>query len=229
MNPDRKEGVEAVVNPLTQACQEYRKAWDRGSLEPELVDHTFQTWWRVLGERINQTYEVPLCDRTKSELDRLRENEKGVLLLPHRIMTKIGLYELGLMFPLTGYREREDTADIWNTYKGGGCVAVEMGSVPPLRDTTGLQVEEIFSRNEITGQRLATYFVGTHFSLEVTGHRFDEESTSSRLLGSRNGSRPVRAHSNPDGKINIYWPFWNLFDNEPNMGARSEQVKKHKS
>lgn len=61
---------------LLPFVQEYR---DAKVCTPELVNHTWQNMWRVIGQIADFTYQVPACDRTEEELAQLQEKNRAAL------------------------------------------------------------------------------------------------------------------------------------------------------
>src|SRR6185437_10980643 len=74
---------------LTEAMDRYREAWDNNALTPELVDETWRTFWQTTLEI--EPNNIPSCDRTTEELAELKEQNRGVVLLPDEVMNVAGM------------------------------------------------------------------------------------------------------------------------------------------
>lgn len=231
-----KPGV-VVVTPALQDrqlrdalrpfVQEYR---DVRVYTPELVDHTWQNMWRVIGQIANFTYQVPACDRTKEELAQLQEKNRAALLLPSDIYTPDGLVRLGRAFPLmrSWTTDPKKVARISHGSNNGGCFDIEMNLDAPYRTSRGYNQKELVAKiaaDTRAGQRLPTYFVGSQFSHLLTGHYFDE-NTWSRLPGSFfEGGMLGASFFGSDGGVSVS-DGWNAEGQHPHLGGRSEGVKR---
>lgn len=211
---ERSQDLEAV------AIQEYKTQ----PLTPELVNRTWQTLWKVWGERVGHVFDVPTCDRTEPELAELKESGKAVLLIPDEFYTPESLVLLGRIFPKMQSRTVSEGTTITNENNSGGCIDVEMDLESPNRNTTEEQAREILEVQGRKGQREATYIVASQFSRLLTSHYFDENSWS-RLPGSRRGGFVVRAFFDSSGRLSVY-SFLGPLDQGPDLGVRSEGVKK---
>lgn len=206
---------------LIAAIQEYKTQ----PLTPESVNKFWQTLWRVWGESVDRVFEVPACDRTTQELAELKENGRGVLLIPDEIYTPEGLVLLGCIFPKMESRTVSEGTTITNENNRGGCIDVEMDLESPNRNTTEKDLEKLFASQGRKGQREATYIIASQFSKLLAGHYFDEKATWSRLLGSRSGGGGVGAGFWPGGCLRVGLNQ-DPQSHYPDMGGRSEGVKK---
>lgn len=202
------------------AIQEYKTQ----PLTPELVNKTWQTLWKVWGEKVGRAFDVPTCDRTEPELAELKESGKAVVLIPDEFYTSEGLVLLGRIFPKMQSRTVSEGTTITNENNRGGCVDVEMDFESPNRGTTEEQAREILESQGRKGQREATYIVTSQFSKLLTGHYFDE-NTWSRLPGSRLAGYVINAYFYSNGGLRVGSGLDPL-DQVPHLGDRSEGVKR---
>ncbi|MBI4080274.1 MAG: hypothetical protein HY430_00720 [Candidatus Levybacteria bacterium] len=205
---------------LSQAIQEYKTS----PHTPELIDRTFQTVWSVWGESIGHSFDVPACDRSSEELESLRTEGRGVLLVPDEVYTREGLILLGRVFPkMNSWSVGEDTTVV-NEHTGGGCIDVEMTVDAPYRTDRGYteqQLRDAIAADGREGQRVATYIVGSQISKLLTGRLFDKGSTSSRLPGSSDGGRTMGAYFAPNGYLHVSSNLDPQYQS-PRLGGRSE-------
>ena len=75
------------------------------------------------------------------------------------------------------------------------------------------------------GMRVDTYILASQDLKDRTGRRFDEYSTCSRLPGSLRHDRVMNANFDRGGHLNVH-PYWDPHDQDPNVGGRSEGIKK---
>lgn len=202
---------------------EYRQAWETNTLTPDLVNRTWQTFWRVKAENANLGYEfeVPVCDRTTEELAELRAQNRGVVLLPGAIMTVKGLRTLNTIFPEIVVSGLERLS-VFVQSEEGGCVDVEMDLEPPYRNHIGREIRKTLEQQRREGQRLQTYIIASCFSKELTGNYFDE-NTASTLLGTFNSQKSPFEGSNKNGNFNFSYQQLGWRDNK--TGFRSEGRK----
>lgn len=179
-----------------------RKAWEENDLTPELIDNFYSFFWKerqeiamnnkdgsnasrlsvsanqprkIAIEKLSEPLIIPPCDRTVGELAELRRQNRAVILMPEVLMQPDGEALIGELFPdaLISAHKR-----ITNKDHRGGCIDVEMDiQTPPQR------AWQVYSHNELIGQRFQTYVVASHINQILTGHHFDERSHSA-LLGS---------------------------------------------
>lgn len=186
---------------------------------PEIVNKTWQTLWKVWGERAGQKFNVPSCDRTTEELAQLRKENKAVLLIPDNL----DLVTLGKIFPEAKSWAVSEGTTVAEQSKGGS-IDIEMDLNSPHRNTTETQAKDLLKSQGRDGQRLKTYIIGSQFSKLLTGHYFDENSWS-RLPGSRHGGCMVGASFRSGGNLYVDSGLYPR-DRFPGMGFRSEGVKK---
>jgi hypothetical protein len=172
---------------LEDAIVKYKEAWDdmeNNALTPELVDQTWQLFWNTKAKEIGLDHEleIPRCDRSKEELVALRKQKRGVILLPDEIMTAEGQLILLKMFPnIVSKRSRVTLERFRNKYTEGGCIDVEMESMPPNKDNPayGVGLNTRIKASGRQGQRVQTYIVASQFYHLMTGQYFDERESSS--------------------------------------------------
>lgn len=214
--PIEKSVVEIPeANLIGLAIAEYKKS----PLTPELVNTTWQTIWTEWGKRIDQKFEVPLCDRTSEELAQLQKENKAVLLIPDNV----DLVMLGKMFKQMKSRAVSEGTTVTETSKGGS-IDIEMDLDSPHADTTEAQANNFLKQQGRDGQRLKTYIIGSQLSKLLIGHYFDENSWS-RLPGSRCGGCMVAARFHSDGRL-VVISVLHPQSRGPFVGFRSEGVKK---
>lgn len=177
------------------AIRRYKEAWDSNSLTPELVNQTWQLFWRdrERKRRLDTQLEIPPCDRTKEELSALRQANLGVILLPDELIRPEGRSLLIQLFPEGG----EVFTTIYNNkFEGGGCIDVEMETTPPYRQTIshGRLLERRLLEIGRKPQRLPTYLAASAFNELVFGAPFDGNndrhllSNKSAISGSHKAS-----------------------------------------
>lgn len=198
---------------------------------PNLINHTWQGLWKVIGKAIGFKYKVPLCDRTTEELARLQKESRAVLLLPGNIYTPDGLVRLGGAFPLmrSWTTDPKEVVKISHSSTEGGSIDIEMSLDAPYRTSEGYRQQELVDRITVdgrSGQRFPTYLVGSEFSQLLTGQYFDI-NTWSRLPGSSYEGNLLDAasffHSGGRAVILSRWGPQLQF---PFLGGRSEGVKR---
>lgn len=227
-NPEVKTDAEI---PLGNVISEYKK----GPLTPELVNSTWQNLWKIWGERVNHTFQVPTCDRTTGELARLQQERKAILLIPDELYTPKGLVLLGHMFPELGRLSVDyiDHTYITNDTDKGGSIDIEM--FDESNSYNEKQAQRVIEKQGRNPQRLATYIVGSQFNKLLTGYYFDEGRRFSLLSGSQAGKafpayglqegKALLVQFSDNGFLFISW----LSDDEKHIrdrGIRSEGVKR---
>ncbi len=196
---------------------------------PDLIDHTWQGIWKVIGERVGYEYQVPACDRTPEELAKLQEKGRAVLLLPSDIYTSNGLVRLGKAFPLirSWTTDPKQIVEVSHRSVEGGSIDIEMSPDAPYITSRGYREQELVDRITADGKhgmRLPTYLVGSEFSQLLTGQYFDI-NTRSRLPGSYCEGRVLIANFNSEGKA--YVDGYRLPQGHGTvLGGRSEGVTK---
>lgn len=192
---------EALVAPemipqdiLSSAISEYIN----GPLTPELVDDTWKTIWETWGTSIRHTFQVPRCDRTSEELEKLFEEGSQVLLVPDELYTKEGLELVKSIFRIVNW----PSSSISNQENKGGCIDIEMTLDSPYRNTKENKAMGILKKEKRAGQRLATYLVGSHFIYLQRSHYFDE-NTFSCLPGSRDNNNNKILVNYRNGKMHL--------------------------
>jgi hypothetical protein len=208
---DKKEPQDTIARTIT----EYKK----GPLTPELVNTTWQTLWGEWGKRIEETFDVPSCDRTSEELAKLQKENKAALLIPDNV----DLVMLEKMFPQMRSWAVSEGATVTESSRGGS-IDIEMDVDSLHRDTTEAQVNDFLESQERDGQRLKTYIIGSQLSKLLTGRYFDENSWS-RLPGSRYEGGMVGARFISVGYLDVVSGLVPQ-GRHPGMGFRSEGVKK---
>lgn len=196
---------------------------------PDLVNHTWQGIWRVIGERVEYEYQVPVCDRTTEELTQLQKESRAVLLAPDDIYTTDGLVRLGRAFPLmrSWTTDPKEAVKISHSSTEGGCIDIEMSLDAPYRTSKGYRQQELVDRITADGRqdmRLATYLMGAQYSQLLTGQYFDI-NTWSRLPGSFYEGSMLGADFSSDGGANVN-DYWGPQLQAPVLGGRSEGVKR---
>ncbi len=208
------------ASPLRQQLQEYKSQ----PHTPELVTATWQTVWQSWGERVDLKLPVPSLDRTPEELVELEKNGNMLVFVPDRLASQEGRHLLGEIFPEMRSYSVEKGNPVTNEHNRGGWYDIEKSLDVPHTNTTEKEAKKIFDKQERNGQRLNTYIIGSQFSKLTAGHYFDE-STYSRMPGSRREGRVVGALFNPSGDLSVR-PYWDPRFRGRSLGARSEGVKK---
>lgn len=210
------EGV-LPQDPLAAALHEYKTR----PISAEVVDATWQAIWNSWGTTLNHKFAVPTCDRDAAELEELKAQGGGVLLIPDEVMTSDGLLLLSSLRP-HGILLPDDAIAILGTNNGvGGCLDIEMDSRTPNLNMKDEEFKRKLEAEKRNSQRLATYLVGSRFNQLLTGEYFDQDrnvSASSRLEGF------VVATFHPDGSM-IVIPHVDLEITLPHLGWRSEGRK----
>ena len=145
--------------------------------------------------------------------------------MPDEIYTKEGLVLLGGMFPKMRSWSVGEKTIVTNDHDKGGSIDIEMDIDSPNRNTNERKALDILKKEGRKGQRLATFIVGSQFSRLLTGGYLEEGSTWSRLPGSRNEGYVLNASFRSDGGLGVSWGLRSQ-DHDPNLGFRSEGVKK---
>lgn len=219
--PDRQQRlVTNAEKKLTDAVSHYKDAWNNYTdrevaplLTPELVDRTWEAYWRAQAIKIGlkRELDIPHCDRTEAELLELRKQNRGVVLMPDEMMTKEGLALLLRMIPQATIGRR-DPERIVNIYDGGGCFDIEMQSDPPNIGTfaNGTYLSKFLQESKIQGQRIQTYIVGSDFHHMITpAKRYFDETGKSSLPGTRIGPSLANAIYDDGIRFDVthYWSY----------------------
>jgi hypothetical protein len=154
--------------------------------------------------------EVPDCDRSTEEIARLEHmrEPRTLVYVPPELTTPEGLLTLGRMFSgLDAMSAMRSSV----SESGGGWIDIESRAEPPHepRDISGFSMDQrlklltsdaegAFRRNGVSGQRLATYIIGSEMNNVLTGRHFDRGGRS-LLLGTRINGEVIEAHT---GSIN---------------------------
>lgn len=215
----QESSAQTPTQVLRRAIQELKTSPNR----PELVTAYWRAKMAVDGKRAGVDISVADCDRTAEEIAELREKGRTLVYLHPELATQKGLVTLGRMYPgMQSWATREGTT-IVSESNSGGWLDIESALESPNLGTREQQAMDIFKSQGLGGQRLSTYVLGSQASRDLTGHYFDESSWS-RVSGSRYGSRVVYASFFPDGSLDVSSDL--LPDRRyPDLGARSEGVK----
>lgn len=212
---------------LSQPVREY----DKGPLTPGLVTAVFQTIWQVRGESIGQGFSVTPCDRTQEELAQLVENGRRIGYLPDPLKTQQDRPLLAKMFPRMQSYSLQEENPVKNGANRSGWFDYEASIDAPYHDTTeqGLR-DKITSeaervQRELLEMNLNEYVIAGQDSRLFTGKYLDQNSTWSRLLGSRDEGGVVDADFRPGGRLNVHWHLFSQV-HDPSLGGRSVGVKK---
>lgn len=221
--------TEDPASPLGQAISTYKDAWRSDNLTPRLISETWNAFWGQMLENSGVDYDlhVPRCDRTSEELAYLKNDNRGIVLLPDEIMAEGGIKLLGELLPEVA--QPLSKRSINNHSDGGGCVDVEMSSKPPNVNTSAKLMRIKFATEKREGQRIQTYLVASYFNNLLTGRHFDQDSKSV-LLGSytpveRRYVRPVLVTRQGARGLDIYY-MYSIQRPFPLIGFRSEGRKK---
>ncbi len=232
------KGFPTQEHQLRRGVVEYKK----GLPTPELVNKTWQTVWKVWGERIGHTFEAPTCDRTSEELAQLQKENRGVVLVPEDVTLKM----LGQIFPemrswAVRPGDREELSyfgvgmgafptgqyitigSVEDERTGGGCIDIEMDVRVPHTDEllNEHRIKELVQAQGRYGQRLKTYIVGSQFSKLLTGHHFG----LSRLPGSSYDGHSLIVDMSDGGFLRVEKEGY-LYRPYLDWGVRSEGIKR---
>lgn len=219
------------IGDLVQQIQEYKV----NPHNPEVVTQTWQKIWQVWGERASLTIPVSPCNWTEEEIQKPFIDIEGkpvptmMIYRPEAIKDKEGFILLGSLFPQMDSFSVKQRTSITDAYDTTGWIKVEASIDVPNGNTTQKQVEDFFASQGRRGQRLSTYIIASQANKLFTGNYFDENTTISRLSGSRHGGRiqaggVVHARFTPNGQLIVNWNLY-PWDRHPNLGARFEEVK----
>ena len=90
-----------------------------------------------------------------------------------------------------------------NSYDQKGYLYTEAKTDAPYLGTTEEQLERHLTRTGRRGLTLNAYIIGSQTNKMLNGTYFDQGSTWSRVLGSRDGDRVVDAYFGPDGYLGV--------------------------
>ena len=222
MVQEAKDLAARTENRIQEAIHEYQTQ----SLTPESVNRFWQILWQVGEELTGHQLPVPLCDRNPEELEELRKEGRGVLLIPDEITAPEGLAILGGIFPMKSWFVRGGTTVVNDHNRNqGSCIDIEMSVDAPNTDTTEDDLKQRFKLEGRDSQRFAVYIVGSQFCKLLIGKYFDEGDTSSRLLGSKDKGQFIIANFNPSGNLEANSNL-KAKDHNSHLGGRSEGKKK---
>lgn len=211
------------VDPLKKAIEEY----GRGPLTPEIVTNFWRTKLAGDGKKIGLNFPVPDCDWDIEAIRRPMRDFRGqeilgmMVYLPDVFLGGEGLKRLSSMYPNlhigTGFFSTD-------THQTTGWIKVEAAVDAPNLDTDQQQLGEFASQNGYRPQRLRTYVLASEASKQLNGQLFDENGTTTRLLGTlENGNIGATLYS--DGSLHVLLNF-SPATRSLNVGGRFEEVKK---
>lgn len=226
-------------SPSSEARDQYReaiRAFRQGPATKDTIMRLWQTGYNVLGLRVGSNFEVSDLNYFQDEIDGLAHMDpaRKLVYVPDQLeTTPEGLVYLSTMYPKMRAWVGKPDADLLRVTHGsnkGGWVHVEAGWKTPYTDTTqsGLEGELTKLNKEYpayvwTGQRLATYEIGSQDSRGLTRHHFDEQGWV-RLLGSFFDGRVLFAGFNVGGELDFGWG-WDPLHRNPDLGGRFEGAK----
>ena len=163
--------------------------------------------------------EVPAVDRSREELEALRQEGRMMVYNPG-----LSYAELGKVFPkMNSYSVREDSP-IKDKASKPGWIDVEADIDAPNRNTTQKELEELYKSQGRKGMRESTYIWAGQASKVLTDKYFDQDTTYSRLLESSNDGQVVLAYFYPHGELRVHSYLFPQ-GRHPFLGGRSEGVK----
>lgn len=205
---------------IEQAANEYRE-------NPQDPQKVTNFWRGFIGFSIQSREEVdaripqiPDCDRTEKELEKLRQEDRMMIYNPG-----FSYPVHGKVFPKMNSYSVKENSPIKDKGAKPGWVDVEMDIDSPNRDTKQEDLEKLFKSQKRNGMRLSTYIWAGQASKVLTGKYFDQDTTYSRLLSSSYGGRVVHAYFFPHGKLYVFW-YLGPAHPDPGLGGRSEGVKR---
>lgn len=219
------ERVAASYTRLRQAVEAYRSE----SHTPKLIECVWRDVWQSWGERTDTDFGDVTCDRSQLELIELEKAGRGVVIIPKELEKTARPYQILVeTFPLmTAFRPLALYGDDVLTDKSlkSGTYDIETTIDAPNRYTLEGNLEKLLKSQELGGQHLALYIVGSQFSKLTTGSYFDQNGTRSRLLGTRINYWTVDAHFSPEGNLYLNSSL-DPEDRSSKIGGRSSGLKR---
>lgn len=164
------------------------KEYSTESHSPELITKTWQSLWKVWGNRAGLDISVPLLNKDRSEISEVEKSGNVFIFLPKEVETDEGRITLAKIFPHIAGTWRRNPGLQKNTYSNAGWIDIESSIASPNLGLTDTETIALFTSRQRKGQRLNTYIVGAQFSKLINGHYFDNldtEGTESLLMGTR--------------------------------------------
>lgn len=231
-----------MLERASEARDQFREAirvFRQGSPTQDTLMRLWQTRYNVLGLRVGLKFEVPDLDYYQDEIEGLAHMSparKLVYVADELEATPQGLVLLSRMYrKMRAAVEKPDTKllEVTHISNKGGWVHVESNWQNLNTDTTQSDLEnKLAALNEVyhayiwSGQRLATYVIGSQDSHDLTRprpHYFDEGDWA-RLLGSFLDDKVLYAGFHSDGRLYFVWS-WNPQDLGPYLSGRFEGTK----
>lgn len=206
---------------LSQSLAEYKNK----SHTSEFITSHWQTLWKVWGERVNLSLDIPPCDRTEEEVKQLEEEGRKLIYVPQQLSVQKDRHLLGQIFPKMSSYSVEENNPIGNETNAFGWLDIETSIDSPNVNSTEEELKQLFKSQKREGLDLNEYIIGSQHAKLTKGRYFDEGLTLSRLLSSRDEGRVVHAYFFSDGRLRVRWDLSRL-DRYPRIGGRSRGVKK---
>lgn len=224
LSPSDGASVIKAEKPSLGRLEQAVKQFKEKPHTPEAITSYWETLWQVWGEKAGLGFFIPSCDRTAQEITQLEKEGRKLVYVPNELASQESRHLLGQIFPAMQSHSVKKDNSVTNESSQGGWFDIEASLDSPNRKTKEKDLEDLFKEQGKSGQRLNTFIVGSQDAKLQTGHYFDE-STASRLLGSRDEGRVVHAYFHVHGGLSVDW-YLLPQDHDSRWGGRSEGAKK---
>jgi hypothetical protein len=209
------EGVGGAVG-LEQATAAYEE-----NPTPEAVTELWKEFWSGAGAEVGIELTVERFPGTPKGLsEHLRAGDMPIYV-PVEVAGQEDRYLLGQMWPEMRSYSVERGNLVSNEEPRSGWRYIEASLEAPHRRTTKQELSKALADLRREGMNLTEYVIGAQMRRKLTGHYFDE-STWSRLLGSREGGGVVRAGFGASGYLRVV-PDWGSQGRHGGLGGRSSE------
>jgi len=202
---------------LERVTREYKNE----PTNPEYLTQFMSAFWAEAGQRIGKSIVVSEFPSRSKEIKERAESGQMAIFVPAEVYR----VDLGKMFPKMGSWAVQEDNSVVDVVNNSGWLWIESSIDAPNRNTTQEQLERKFKKEGKKGQSLRTYIVGGQVSKLLAGEYFDEGSTWSRLLGSRDEGRVLYSCFGSVGYLGV-GSGWGPGDLVEDIGGRSEEVIK---
>jgi len=194
-------------------------------LTTESVTNYWQKRWDLIAEKRRGVdlgkFRVPTCNRSTENLIMLKNlpQSRKMVYAPDNFFKPGGLKTFAELYPETHCYLLRQGGPVWNKSNEGGWFDIEESFGSPYAGESEEEIKAFFGEQGISGQRLATYVIGSQDSKDQTDHYFDEETWS--LLGSTFRGHKISIHTSPTGAIHVF-PSKSVISGHRSEGAKRD-------
>lgn len=194
-----KAGYKTGANLLEVATKEYKES----PTSPEKVTAFWQAFWMENGKKVDILVSVPECPCTQEQLEDMRRKDKTPIYIPEELSTQKTRHLLGKMFPEMQSHSVKEGNGVTNEVQNFGWRSFDISVDAPYLKTNESQLEGVLTDSEEEKPTLDEYIIAGQANKLLVGRYLDEDTTVSRILGSRSDGFVVGACFGSGGSLRV--------------------------